>query len=136
MSLNKAQAKQYAKACELLEKNSLAFEERCFVIDHFHEGGDSSNKYGSAHFTPTIWPMISSSMWWGRVCLICAPVSAFCLSSPILRLGLDTRVANPKILALLNPRLRWRNSRCSCSDGQGILQGPRGMVDASILRFD
>ena len=35
MSLNKAQAKQYAKACELLEKNSLAFEERCFVIDHF-----------------------------------------------------------------------------------------------------
>lgn len=52
MPLNKAQAKQHAKACELLEKDSLTFQERCFVIDHFHEGGDSNNKYGSAHFTP------------------------------------------------------------------------------------
>ncbi|MAZ78123.1 MAG: methyltransferase [Legionellaceae bacterium] len=52
MSLNKAQAKQHAQACELLEKDTLTFNERCFVIENFHEGGDSNNKHGSAHFTP------------------------------------------------------------------------------------
>lgn len=52
MTLNKAQAKQHAQACKLLEKDTLTFSERCFVIENFHEGGDSNNKYGSAHFTP------------------------------------------------------------------------------------
>lgn len=52
MPLTKIQAKQHAQACKLLEKDQLSFDERCFVITHFHEGGDSNNTWGSAHFTP------------------------------------------------------------------------------------
>ncbi|MEP3246703.1 MAG: methyltransferase [Sneathiella sp.] len=52
MTLTKAQSRKHAEAIKLLEKEELTFDEKCFVFEHFHEGGDSNNKVASAHFTP------------------------------------------------------------------------------------
>lgn len=53
MSLTKIVARDHRQACALLEKDGpLTLDEKFFVIEHFHEAGDTNYKVLGAHFTP------------------------------------------------------------------------------------
>ncbi|WP_316166943.1 MULTISPECIES: methyltransferase [unclassified Bradyrhizobium] len=51
--LTKAEAKAHAEAVELLQKDVLTYDERVFVLDHWHEGANHINGSAGAFFTPT-----------------------------------------------------------------------------------
>lgn len=50
--LTKLQRKAHAKACEMLQQDTLTIDERIFVLDNWHEGADHNNGAAGAHFTP------------------------------------------------------------------------------------
>lgn len=52
MPLTKRQAKYHREASDLLDKETLTFDEKLFVLNNFHEGGDTNNVERSGHFTP------------------------------------------------------------------------------------
>lgn len=52
MKLTKALAKQHQAACALLEKDTLNFEQREFVLEHWHPGAEHDQGPIGAFFTP------------------------------------------------------------------------------------
>ena len=50
--LTKAEVKEHARACDLLEKDSLTVDEREFVIRHWQESARHTNSSAGAFFTP------------------------------------------------------------------------------------
>jgi predicted RNA methylase len=50
--LTKAESKLHTKACRLLEKDSLTYDEKVFVLDNWQEGAKHINSLGGAFFTP------------------------------------------------------------------------------------
>ena len=50
--LSKVQIKQHQKACDLLEKENLTFDEKLFVYENFQEGAEFENSSRGAFFTP------------------------------------------------------------------------------------
>jgi hypothetical protein len=50
--LTKAQAKAHNQACDLLEKDSLTFNERVFVLENWREDATHINTVAGAFFTP------------------------------------------------------------------------------------
>jgi hypothetical protein len=51
-SLTKQEAAQHAKACELLEKDVLTFDDKLFVVDWWQESANHVNSAAGAFFTP------------------------------------------------------------------------------------
>jgi len=51
--LTKTEAGAHAQAEELLKKDVLTYDERVFVLDHWHEGATNINGAVGAFFTPT-----------------------------------------------------------------------------------
>lgn len=51
--LTKIEARNHAKACELLQKDRLTIDERIFVLDNWHEGANHVNSAAGAFFTPS-----------------------------------------------------------------------------------
>lgn len=52
MKLTKEQAAQHAKAEEILQQATLTYEEKVFVLEHWHEGATNMNTRTGAFFTP------------------------------------------------------------------------------------
>ena len=52
--LTKKQAKLHAEACKLLEKQSLTFDEKWFVLENWQEGANHLNSVAGAFFTPAL----------------------------------------------------------------------------------
>lgn len=52
MKLSKRLAAAHQKACNLLEKDSLTYDEKVFVFDNWHEGARHMNGVAGAFFTP------------------------------------------------------------------------------------
>lgn len=50
--LTKLQAKNHAQAITLSQQDTLTYEEKMFVIEHFHEGANHPNGLAGAFFTP------------------------------------------------------------------------------------
>ncbi|MDG3581778.1 methyltransferase [Galbibacter pacificus] len=50
--LTKDEYKRHEKACEILKKNKLTFDEKIFVMENWHEGADNLNSKAGAFFTP------------------------------------------------------------------------------------
>lgn len=52
MKLSKKQLKNHQLAEEYLAKDTLTFEEKIFVLEHWHEGAENINSSAGAFFTP------------------------------------------------------------------------------------
>ena len=52
--LTKSQTKLHNQACDLLEKDELTFDEKWFVLEHWHEGAEHINGQAGAFFTPVL----------------------------------------------------------------------------------
>lgn len=52
MKLSKKQYKHHLQAEEYLKKDTLSFDEKMFVLEHWHEGANNINSYAGAFFTP------------------------------------------------------------------------------------
>jgi hypothetical protein len=50
--LTKAQAKQHAEACKILEKDVLTWDDKWFVLENWQEGANHVNSTAGAFFTP------------------------------------------------------------------------------------
>lgn len=50
--LTKIQTKRHEQACELLQKETLTFDEKWFIYENWHEGAGRDNGSNSAFFTP------------------------------------------------------------------------------------
>lgn len=50
--LTKQQAKLHAEACELLQQDVLSYDDKLFVLEHWHEGANHINSVAGAFFTP------------------------------------------------------------------------------------
>ncbi len=51
-SLTKQQSAKHVKACALLQKEVLSFDDRLFVLEHWQEGANHINGAAGAFFTP------------------------------------------------------------------------------------
>jgi predicted RNA methylase len=52
MKLSKQQQKQHNKACELLEQETLSYDDKLFILEHWHEGVAGDVSFNGAFFTP------------------------------------------------------------------------------------
>jgi hypothetical protein len=50
--LTKQQSKLHARACVLLEKDKLSYDEKIFVLENWHEGARHDQMTAGAFFTP------------------------------------------------------------------------------------
>lgn len=50
--LSKPESKLHMEACRLLEKDSLTYDEKVFVLDNWQEGAEHVNALSGAYFTP------------------------------------------------------------------------------------
>lgn len=50
--LTKAQIKRHEQACDLLQKETLTFDDKWFIYENWHEGAGCNNGANSAFFTP------------------------------------------------------------------------------------
>ncbi|MPQ46881.1 methyltransferase [Marinifilum sp. N1E240] len=50
--LTKTQIKQHEEACKILEKESLTFDDKLFVLANWNEGANNNNAQAGAFFTP------------------------------------------------------------------------------------
>lgn len=75
--LTKAEAKAHAQAVALLQKDVLTFDERCFVLDNWHEGANHVNGSAGAFFTPSNLAFdFAIDAWGGRTIDLCAGIGA------------------------------------------------------------
>ncbi len=73
--LTKAEARKHAAAVALLQKDVLTFDERCFVLDNWHEGANHVNGSAGAFFTPSALAQdFAIDAWGGRTIDLCAGI--------------------------------------------------------------